>query len=181
MKKALIVVSAILLLCGCNVMDMNNTPKKQVEKFFNGYQTLNKSVLDDLDNIVNKETTLTAEQKTKYRDILKKHYEDLNYEIKDETINGNNATVKVEIEVNDYSKVLKSVNEHKINYPEEFLDTDGNYSESIFQEYRLNAIKDTKERITYTLYVTLTKINDKWTIDELTNTDEEKILGIYEY
>lgn len=181
MKKILLVVSTFLLLCGCNMMDMNNTPKKQVEKFFNDYQTLDKKVLDNLDTIVSKEVELTDAQKDKYRDILKKHYEKLDYEIKDETINGNSATVKVEIEVNDYSKTLRQVDEHKIQYPEEFNDSDDKYSESIFQEYRLNALKDTNERIKYTLYMTLTKTNDKWVLDTISDSDEEKILGIYEY
>ena len=181
MKKILLVVSTFLLLCGCNMMDMNNTPKKQVEKFFNDYQTLDKKVLDNLDTIVSKEVELTDAQKDKYRDILKKHYEKLDYEIKDETINGNSATVKVEIEVNDYSKTLRQVDEHKIQYPEEFNDSNDKYSESIFQEYRLNALKDTNERIKYTLYMTLTKTNDKWVLDTISDSDEEKILGIYEY
>lgn len=181
MKKVLLVIGLFLMLCGCSMMDMDNTPKKQVEKFFNSYQTLDKDVLKSLDKTVNKEANLTAEQKEKYRDILKKHYENLDYEIKDETINGNNATVKVEIEVNDYSQILRQVEEHKTEYPEEFNDSDGNYSENIFQEYRLNALKDSKERIKYTLYITLTKVNDKWTLDTIADTDEEKILGIFVY
>lgn len=181
MKKILLVISSFLLLCGCSMLDMDNTPTKQVEKFFNSYQILDKDVLKSIDETVEKETNLTAEQRDKYRNILKKHYENLDYEIKDETINGNNATVKVEIEVNDYSQILRNAAEHKVEYPEEFLDSNNNYSESIYQEYRLNALKDSKERIKYTLYITLTKTNDKWTLDTIADTDEEKILGIYEY
>ena len=181
MKKILLVISICLVLCGCSVMDMNNTPTKQTEKFFNKYQILDKNVLKSIDDVVAKEKTLTADQQDKYRDILKKHYEHLDYEIKDETINGNNATVKVEIEVNDYSQVLRKVEEHKTQYPEEFYDVNNNYSENIYQEYKLNALKDSNERVKYTLYMTLTKVNGKWTLDTISDTDEEKILGIYEY
>lgn len=181
MKKILLVICSFFMLCGCNMADINNTPTKQVEKFLNGYQTLDKDVLKNLDKIVEKEPTLTKEQQEEYRDILKKHYEKLDYEIKDETINGNNATVKVEIEVNDYSETLKNVLERKVQHPEEFLDGNQNYNENIFQEYKLNALKDSEERIKYTLYITLTKIDDKWTLDTLADTDEEKILGIYQY
>lgn len=181
MKKIVLVIAIVLTLCGCNMMDMNNTPTKQVEKYFNDYQILDKKILENLDKIVEKENNLTEVQKEKYRDILKKHYEKLDYEIKDETINGNNATVKVEIEVNDYTKTIKDVEEHKLNYPEEFNDSDNVYSENIFQEYRLNALKDTKDRVKYTLYITLTKINNKWTVDTIADSDEEKILGIYAY
>ena len=169
------------MLCGCNMLDMNNTPKKQVEKFFNSYLTLDKKVLENLNEKVDKEINLDDKQKDKYRDILKKHYEKLDYEIKDETINGNNATVKVEIEVNDYSQILRQVEEHKVQYPDEFNDSNNNYNDSIFQEYRLNALKDSTDRIKYTLYITLTTIDDKWTVDDITDIDEQKILGIYEY
>ncbi len=48
MKKVIFIVCVFLTLCGCNVMDMNNTPKKQFEKFFNSYQILDKKVLEDL-------------------------------------------------------------------------------------------------------------------------------------
>ena len=181
MKKVILLISILLTLCGCNMMDMNNTPKKQVEKFFNNYQILDKDVLDDLDEIVERETYLTTTQKDKYRDILKNHYENLDYEIKDETVNGNNATVKVEIEVNDYSQTLRRVEQHKIDNPDEFMDSDNNYNEILYQEYRLDALKDTKDRVKYTLYITLTKTNNKWTIDTIADTDEEKILGIYQY
>ncbi len=181
MKKVIFIVCVFLTLCGCNVMDMNNTPKKQVEKFFNSYQILDKKVLEDLDKKVSTKTELDEKQKEKYRDILKKHYEKLDYEIKDETINGNNATVKVEIEVNDYSQILKNVEEHKTQYPDEFYGSNNEYNDSIFQEYKLNAIKDSNERIKYTLYITLTKTDGKWTLDTISDVDEEKILGIYEY
>ena len=181
MKKLILLVSMFIMLCGCNMLDMNNTPKKQVEKFFNSYQTLDKKVLENLNEKVDKEINLDDKQKDKYRDILKKHYEKLDYEIKDETINGNNATVKVEIEVNDYSQILRQVEEHKVQYPDEFNDSNNNYNDSIFQEYRLNALKDSTDRIKYTLYITLTKIDDKWTVDDITDIDEQKILGIYEY
>ncbi len=181
MKKLILLVSMFIMLCGCNMLDMNNTPKKQVEKFFNSYQTLDKKVLENLNEKVDKEINLDDKQKDKYRDILKKHYEKLDYEIKDETINGNNATVKVEIQVYDYSQILRQLEEHKVQYPDEFNDSNNNYNDSIFQEYRLNALKDSTDRIKYTLYITLTKIDDKWTVDDITDIDEQKILGIYEY
>ena len=175
MKKVILVIAVLFTLCGCNIMDMDNTPKKQVEKFFNSYQILDKKVLEGIDTLVEKETNLSTEQKDKYRDILKNHYEKLDYEIKDETINGNNATVKVEIEVNDYITTLRELEVYKQNNPDEFD------SEIKYQEYRLNALKDSNNRIKYTLFLTLTKIDNKWTLDTITDSDEEKILGIYEY
>ena len=116
-----------------------------------------------------------------YRDILKKHYQDLTYKIKEETINGDKATVEVEIEVNDYTKALKSAEAYKTTNASEFMDENNEFSESKFNDYKLGLLKDSDERVKYTIYFSLTKIDDKWQLDELNETEQNKILGIYEY
>ncbi len=82
MKKFFYIMCMLLLLCGCNMLDMKNTPTKQVERFFNNYQILDKDVLSSIDDIVLTKTYLTEKQKDEYRDILKNHYEKLDYERK---------------------------------------------------------------------------------------------------
>lgn len=181
MKKILYIMCTLLILCGCDMMNMKNTPTKRVEAYFNNYQILDKDVLSSLDDIVNKETLLNAEQKEEYRDLLKKHYEKLDYEIKEETINGNTASVKTEIEVYDYTKTIKKIEEMKLIHEEQFYDDNNVYSEKLFQDYRLKELKDTKDRVKYTLYITLTKVDDKWQVNELSTIDQDKILGIYAY
>ena len=105
MKKLFTFLSFTLILTGCSIgEDMNNTPTKQVETYLNNYQTLDSKVLTELDAIVNNEEMFDEDQKVTYRDILKKHYQDLTYTIKEETVNGDKATVETEIEVNDYTK-----------------------------------------------------------------------------
>ena len=53
MKKILMLGGCLLVLTGCSLgTGMLNTPKKQVESFFSKYQTLDQSVLDDLDKVV---------------------------------------------------------------------------------------------------------------------------------
>ena len=73
MKKIFIIMISLLILTGCSLKDIDNTPTKQVEAFFNNYQTLDKKVLDDLDVVIARQTNYTKEQKEKYRNILKKH------------------------------------------------------------------------------------------------------------
>ena len=108
MKKIFITLIAILLLTGCNTLD--NTPTKQVEVFLNKYQTLDKEVLNDLDSAVAEEMNFNTEQRSKYKNLMKKHYQNMTYEIKDAEENGDEATVTVEIEVTDYSKTIASTN-----------------------------------------------------------------------
>ena len=168
MKKVLSLVTAFVLLTGCSLTkNMDNTPTKKVENYLSSYQTLDDNVLSDLDDIVEDEITFTDTQKESYKDILKKHYQDLTYEVKDETVNGDTATVEVEVEVTDYSKKA------------EFQDETGNYSEEKYNDYRLGLLKDVDEKVKYTITFNLTKIDDEWTIEDLSDEDQQKLLGIY--
>jgi PBP1b-binding outer membrane lipoprotein LpoB len=181
MKKILTIIGLALILTGCSLKNMDNTPTKKVETYLNNYQTLDSSVLNELDSIVDDEILFTNEQKDTYRDILKKHYQDLVYKIKEETVNGDKATVETEIEVNDYTKVLKEAESYRITNESEFINENGIFSESKFNEYKLNLLKNNKDKVKYTIYFSLTKVNDEWVLDKLTETEQEKILGIYEY
>ena len=178
MKKLLIVISFILLFTGCTLDDIDNTPTKQVEAFFNNYQTLDKKVLEDLDLVLAKQKDFTTTQKEEYRNILKKHYQNLTYEIKDETVNGDRANVEVEIEVTDFYKVLKETESKK----NEYINEDGTYNNKNYIDYQLDKLKNAKETVKYTLNLTLSKNdNGDWVLDNINENDESKILGIYEY
>lgn len=181
MKKVLSIIGFVLLFTGCTVGNMDNTPTKKVETYLNNYQTLDSNVLSELDSLINQEEMFDETQKSTYREIMKKHYQDLTYKIKEETVNGDKATVEAEIEVNDYTKVLKQAESYKTTNQDEFLDQDGIFNESMFNNYKLDLLKNNKERVKYTIYFSLTKNNDEWVIDALTETEQEKILGIYEY
>ena len=182
MKKFFTFLTFALILTGCSIgEDMSNTPTKRVEEYLNNYQTLDSNVLAKLDSIVNNEEMFDEDQKITYRDILKKHYQDLTYTIKEETINGDKATVEAEIEVTDYTKALKEAESYRTTNESEFLDDNEEFDEAKFNSYRLDLIKDSKERVKYTIYFSLTKENDEWILDDLTESEEEKILGIYEY
>ena len=181
MKKVLSILGIALVLTGCSIGNMDNTPTKKVETYLNNYQTLDSNVLSELDSLVNQEEMFDEDQRTTYRDIMKKHYQDLTYTIKEETVNGDKATVEVEIEVNDYTKALKEAETYRTTNEDEFLDDEGMFDESMFNDYKLEALKGNKERVKYTIYFSLTKSGDEWVLDELTETEQENILGIYEY
>lgn len=177
MKKYIIAFFIILLFTGCK-NDLMNTPTKKVETLFNNYITLNEDVLDDLDEILLSETVMNTNQKEKYRDILKHQYQNLSYSIKDETIDGDNATVEVEIEVYNYAKVINEAIEYLNNNPLEFkLNDETDISK--FNDYKLEKLEDTKEKVKYTLNLTLSKIDDKWVLDDLTDIEISKIHGLY--
>ena len=85
MKKILLGILSIILLSGCGEK-MFNTPTKKVEMFFQNYQTLSKDVIEQLNKVVNEEENFNADQRLAYKELMKKHYQELKYEIKDEKL-----------------------------------------------------------------------------------------------
>lgn len=181
MKKIISTIFILLMLVGCSFGDMDNTPTKKVESYLNKYQTLDTTVLNELDSIVNQQIAFNQNQKDKYKELLKKHYQDLNYMVKEETINADKATVEVEIEINDYTKTLKLVESYRESNKDEFINESGEFDEVKFNDYKLELLKSNKEKVKYTLYFSLTKKDKEWILDDLTESEQEKMLGIYEY
>lgn len=180
MKKIVICMLSILLLSGCGEK-MFNTPMKQVEMFFQNYQTLDEKVLTQLNKVVNEEENFNADQRLAYKELMKKHYQDLNFEIKDEKIDGDVAIVTVEIEVKDYSKALKEADDYLESNRTEFYDDKGVYNEFLFTTYRIEQLEKVEDKVKFTLNLTLTKVDDEWVMDNISEIDEQKINGVYYY
>lgn len=179
MKRIILMFLVVIGLTGCSLAkDMDNTPTKKVEAFLNKYQTLDDDVLYDLDTLVNKQSAFTDKQKKDYKDIIKSNYQKMTYVIKDEKVDGNEATVTTEIEVVDYTGIVSDSNGYLKNHPEEFL-TDKKYDESLFSDYKISRLKEAKEKIKYTIDFTLTKADDEWMLDSITNEITDKINGSY--
>lgn len=179
MKKFLLIVISILLLVGCDSV-MNN-PTKRVETFLNKYQTMDSEVLTQLDDTLNKDTTLTEEQKKDYKDLMKKQYQNITYTIKDEEVDGDNATVKVEIEVYDFNKAMTDADDYLLENQDEFIIGEDLVDNEKFMDYKIEQMKNTKEKVKYTIDFKLTKINDQWTLDNVDEITRQKIHGIYNY
>lgn len=179
MKKVILFLIAVLMT-GCNEKTLMNTPTKKVEMFFENYQTLSDNVISDLNKVTAEEEKFNTENREKYMELMKKHYQQLTYDVKDEKVDGDTALVTVEIEVNDYSKALKEADTYLENNKEEF-EENGKYNEFLFMKYKLDKLSEVKDRVKYTLDLTLSKINGVWKLDNISNIDEQKINGVYDY
>lgn len=164
-KKILLFVVPILLLLGCS---MSNTPTSKVEELFTKYQKLDTDITTNINDVLN-EQNLSQTQKERYRKILENQYKNISYQIKEEQIDGNTATVITEIEVID---LKKSIND---------LVFDSNiYTKETYDEEKLNRLEKAKDKVKYTLELKLSKdSNDKWKLDALTNEEMKKIQGMY--
>ena len=166
-KKLLLFALPILFtfLVGC---EMANTPTSKVEDLFTKYQKLDTDIDNGINNILD-EQNLSESQKERYRKILENQYKNLTYQIKEETIDGDNATITAEIEVTDLKKSLEGL-----------VFDSTIYTKETFDEERLNRLEQAKDKVKYTLELTLTKeSNDQWKLNALTNEQIKKIQGMY--
>ena len=162
MKKILYILILLLIITGCN---LNNTPTSKVEHLLTKYQSLDKDIEINYLDLVNN-NNISINYKEEYEKIIKKQYEKLTYEVKEEVIDGDSATVTTEIEVLDYKDIITKYN---LNM------TSDNYNEKLIRE-----LKKVNKKITYTIDFSLTKDNnDKWQVDELNDEQRNKLLGIY--
>ena len=164
-KKLLLFLIPILLLVGCT---MDNTPTSKVENLFTKYQKLDDDIDSGIETILD-EQNLSDAQKERYRDILEKQYKNLTYQIKEEIIDGDTATVVTEIEVTDLKKSISDLVFDSTIYTKETYD-----------EEKLNRLEQAKDKVKYTLEITLTKDSEgEWKLDALTNEQIKKIQGMY--
>lgn len=179
MKKIFIVIIGMIILTGCK-SKLGNTPVNKVEDYINKYQTLDVSVLKSLENVLSTEE-YNSEQKEKYKDIVKKNYQKIMYEIRNDSTDGDIAIVEVEITVVDYSKINNEVDLYLLNNSEEFKTLEGEFDISKVIDYRLEKMDKAKETVTYTLEIELHKENDEWIVDDLDEVELSKINGTYNY
>lgn len=164
-RKILLFLIPLLFLVGC---EMSNTPKGRVESLMMKYQKVDIDISNGINNIID-EQSMTETQRGRYRSLLERQYKNLSYEIKDEKIDGNNATVTVEIEVIDYKKAINDL-----------LFDNTIYTKETYDDEKLNRLESALDKVTYTLDISLSKDEDgEWKINALTNEDIKKIQGMY--
>lgn len=170
MKKFLLVGSflyaILLIVSGCS---LSNTPTSKVEELFSKYQMLDDDITSEIDDLLNTES-LTNEQSNRYRKIIEAQYKNLSYEIKDETIDGDNAVVTAQIEVLDYRSAISELN----------TNNGANLDVLEYNNKKLDKLESVKEKVAYTLEINLFKDKDgNWKINDLSNDDIKKIQGMY--
>ena len=176
MKKIVILFISFLLI-GCS---LTNTPTSKVELYLNNYNNLSEEVLLDIEKTSLNEN-LSEESRKIYKDVLSKQYENMKYEIKDESINGNTAIVKAKVTVYDLYKIEKDSLNYMSQNISEFYDSDGVFSNDLFNTYRVNKLFNADDRIDYEIEFYLDKKEDEWVLKNPDKTTLEKINGLYNY
>ncbi len=175
----LIFLLGLVLVTGCD--NLMNTPTKKVENLLSKYQKNDEVVINQLGDTLLSDTVLSVSQKDKYKELMERQYKNLMYTVKNEAIDGKTAVVEVEIEVYDYNKAIVNSENYLLANQGEFQDETGNVDTTKYNDYKLNAISDMKDRVTYTINFTLSKVDEEWIVDDLTEAERMKIHGLYAY
>ena len=196
--KVIVCIGFLLIfLAGCSTS--MNTPTSKVEEFLGKYQKMDDDVSVQLDEVLSKDDTMTAEQKDKYRSILEKQYQNLSYKIENEEINGEEATVDVEIEVLDYATIIRDAKKYYEEHKEEIessnekeqSDNDNLLEDAVegseeaiensaaYIDYKLKELQNVSDTTTYNITFYLIKKNGEWQLQNITDLDLQKIHGLY--
>lgn len=185
MRKILIGL-CIFLLLACSLGN-SNTPKQKVEELLDKYKNQNQEVLADLEDSIPDD--YTGEYRSRYKEIMTNQYKNMEYKIINESIEGNEAVVDAEITVYDYSSVMNNASEYLKDHIEEFKKdaqeltdeiTDNDYDQDKYNEYRLKKLEEATDKVNYTIEFNLTKKDKKWVIEPLSDSDIQKLHGLYE-
>jgi len=178
MKKIILAVTALFLFTGCG--DMSNTPTKKVEDFLGKYQSMDSVVLSQLDDIIKTDGEMEEDQKTDYKSLMERQYQNLSYKIKNENIDGDRATVETEVEVYDYRSAIDKAEEYRDKNKEEFQDKDKKDDLSKYIKYKLEELKKVNDKRKYTITFNLHKDDGEWVLDDISDNDREKLHGLYQ-
>ena len=144
--KNLILIIFVFLVIGCGI---SNNPTSQVEDLLSKYQKLDSDIPIDYYDF--------GIDINDYEELVKRQYSNLSYDVKDEVIDGDTASVRVEIEVMDYKSVL---------------DVGG--------DDLVDNLRNVHDKVTYTIDFIVNKdSNGNWVVDELSDEVKKKLLGIY--
>ena len=179
MKKITVTLCTFLLLiigCGCTSKKASDAVKEYLSKFNNQHA----SVINELKELIQEEH-LTDEQGKTYEEIMKKQYKDLKYEIMEENYDGDVAIVKTNITVYDLYKAQKEAESYRNLHQSEFLNDEKKPDAIKFLDYKLEQMKKTDTKVTYTIEFKVEKKDGKWVLASITTETLEKIHGIYNY
>ena len=188
MKKIFIIsLLSLFLLTGCG-NDMS--PTGAVEKFLSRYQKMDSEVLSQLDKVVSEDNEMSDDQKKEYKALMERQYQNMDYKIKNEEIEGDYATVDVEIEVFDYASSIEKSNQYyndnkdmfdEVSHEENVDRDDGNIIDisSRFIDYKIEQMKNVSDKIKYTLTFELEKKDKEWKVLEISDIDRKKLHGLF--
>jgi len=180
MKKRLWLVGLMLLIFTVGCASMSNTPTARVEEFLRRYQNHSNAVLIELGDFLDT-LELDPEVRDDYHQIYLRQYQDMEFEVQDETIEGDQAIVTVVVTVYDYYRANIEINNFIATNPSQFEDAEGNFDPAKAFRHRIDELSRVTNRVEHTIDFSLRRINDEWMLDTPSNNMLEKLHGTFPY
>lgn len=180
-KRGIIIISlcvlAVLVILMCwFLLTREKTVEDITKDFFKQYTSLDEEIVKEIE--YDFDDALTEQQKSRYVSIMEKQYSDLKYTIVNVREEGPLAFVEVEIEVYDLQAVMEKADSYVEIYNDKFYEDNELNMEKVVN-YKLDALEKAEERVTYSITFSFSKENDEYVMNDLTDSDLNKIKGIY--
>jgi len=177
MKKNLIIV--LLFFCFIIGCSKKNNALDEVSKYLNSFINLDKDIIKQIDDTIDNDSNICSECKKVYKEILKRQYSTLKYNVISEQYDDNYAVIKVAIDVIDLKKAESQAQNELIPALDEYYDSSGTLNKDLYYKRKYELMLKSNDRAYYEIDFFLEKKNGQWQIKDVTDEDLEKIHGIY--
>lgn len=174
--KKYILVILIVFISACSLK--NNKPEEVVKDYFDSYITLSSNAKKDIDTII-LNSNLSKNQRKVYKNILKRQYKSLKYNIISTSYNKDIAVIKVKINVYDLNAAETEAYEYLSLNLKEFYNETSEFDNDLYLNYKLNLMNSIKTRVDYDVELKLTKKDGSWVLNPPDDKTLEKIHGVY--
>ena len=167
------VIAIVLIVVLVILLSSRTTKKTPIDltlDFMNNYKNATSSVINNISYPY--DDNLTDSQLNRYKELIKSQYLGLEYEIVDENVNQVDAVIKVEFTVLDYASSYDKASSYLSLYESDLSNEKKN-------DYKLNEMSNTKEKVTYSIEFKYYKVDGTWNMTNLNSADYKKLAGVF--
>lgn len=166
----IVVLSLVLVGVFVYTKTSSKSPLDLTLDFMNKYKNASNEVMNEVKYPYSDE--LNDTQFNTYKDLIRSQYKSLTYQIVDEKVSEVDAIIKVDFDVFDYASSYDKATSYLSLYGQDMsLEKQVNY--------KLKAMSDTKEKITYSIEFKYYKLDGVWYMLDVTTADLSKLTGTF--
>lgn len=159
------------------IKNFSNKPKDVINKYLNGYISLNEDISNNINNL--SIDGLSLEELDLYKKILKREYSSLTYKITKVKRNKNNATIYVDLYVYDLCSAINESKKYAMMNIKEFYNENNIFDNTKYKLYKLKKMLKYNSKVIKKTYFNLIKKDNNWIINEYDESFYDKVSGIY--
>ena len=155
----------------------SSSPAGITKEYFEKYKKEDKDIVNNITYEFSDE--LSNDQLKRYKEIIKKQYRTLGYNIIDEIKGENDCTITVEFTIKDLKSTYEKANTYIEAHRDKFT-KDGEFSNKMAIDYKLEQMEKAVDIVEYKILIDFYKDDkNKWNMRDLSSTDLKKIAGVF--